>query len=53
MWIGSGKTDVVKDEQFENFRHVHIQWWVLMKKEQRMMENCIMIVGRANGNAIW
>jgi hypothetical protein len=23
----------MKDEQFENFRHIHIQWWVLVKKK--------------------
>jgi len=25
---GKGKNEVVKDEQSDNFKHVHIQWWV-------------------------
>ncbi len=25
----------MKDEQFDNFRHVHIRWWVLVKKRTK------------------
>jgi hypothetical protein len=32
---GKGKNEVVKHEQFDNFKHVHIQWWVRMKKRAR------------------
>jgi hypothetical protein len=45
VWMGKEKNEVVKNEQFDNFRHVHIQWWVLVKKVQRMIKNCIMNVG--------
>jgi len=45
VWMGKAKNEVVKNEQFDNFRHVHIQWWVLVKKVQRMIKNCIMNVG--------
>jgi hypothetical protein len=38
------KNEVVKDEQFENFKHVHIQWCVPMKKgarnERNLYQNC-------------
>jgi hypothetical protein len=45
VWMGKAKSEVVKNEQFDNFRHVHIQWWVLVKKVQRMIKICIMNVG--------
>jgi hypothetical protein len=35
VWMGRVESEVVKDEQFNIFRHVHIQWWVLMKKRTR------------------
>jgi hypothetical protein len=35
VWIGRVESEVVKDEQFENFRYLHIQWWVLLKKGTR------------------
>jgi hypothetical protein len=44
VWMGRVKSEVVKNEQFDNFRHVHIQWWVLVKKAQRMIKNYIRIV---------
>jgi hypothetical protein len=33
--MGRVESEVVKDDQFENFRHLHIQWWVLVKKGTR------------------
>jgi hypothetical protein len=30
--MGKANNEVVKDEHFENFRHLHIQWWVRVKK---------------------
>ncbi len=33
--MGSVENEVVKKEQFDNFRHVYIQWWVLVKKGTR------------------
>jgi hypothetical protein len=37
--------EVVKDEQFDNFKHVHIQWWVPIKKRKEIIHHCIKIVG--------
>jgi hypothetical protein len=45
VWMGRAKSEVVKNEQFDNFRHVHIQWWVLVKKVQIMIKNRSKIVG--------
>jgi hypothetical protein len=33
--MGRTESDIVKDEQSENFKHVHIQWWVLVKKKAK------------------
>jgi hypothetical protein len=33
--MGKAKSEVVKDEQVENFRHFQIQWWVPVKKGAR------------------
>jgi hypothetical protein len=35
VWMGRVESEVVKDKQFENFRYLHIQWWVLVKKGTR------------------
>ncbi len=36
VWMGRGESEVVKHEQFDNFKHdVHIQWWVLVKRRTR------------------
>jgi hypothetical protein len=35
VWMGRVENEVVKDEQFDNFKHVNIQWWVPMKKGVR------------------
>ncbi len=35
VWMGRAKNEVVKDEQVENFKHLHIQWWLLVKKGAR------------------
>jgi hypothetical protein len=32
VWMRRADNEVVKDEHFENFKHLHIQWWVPMKK---------------------
>jgi hypothetical protein len=31
-WMGRVKTDVVRDQENENYRKVYVQWWVFMKK---------------------
>jgi hypothetical protein len=33
--MGRERSKVVKDEQFDDFKHVCIQWWVLVKKGAR------------------
>jgi len=44
VWMERTKIEVVKDEQFTNFKHVHIQWCVPMKKgarnERNLYQNC-------------
>ncbi len=35
VWMGKVENEVVKDEQVENFKHLHIQWWLLVKKGAR------------------
>jgi hypothetical protein len=35
MWMGRIESEVVKDEEFDNFGHVHIQCWVPMRKRAR------------------
>jgi hypothetical protein len=32
VWMGKAKSDVVKDQENENYRKVYVQWWVLVKK---------------------
>ncbi len=44
MWMGRAESEVMKDEKFDNFGHVHIQCWVSMRKKQGTIENCIKIV---------
>jgi hypothetical protein len=42
--MGRAKSDVVKDEQNENYREVYVQWWVLVKKgaktDEESCHNC-------------
>jgi hypothetical protein len=30
--MGRAKNDVIKDQNNENYRKIHVQWWVLMRK---------------------
>jgi hypothetical protein len=49
---GKAKSEVVKDEQSNNFKHVHIQWWVPMKKRARnditLYQDCWMNKWKCN-----
>jgi hypothetical protein len=49
---GRVESEVMKDEQPKNSRHLHIQYGCQWKKEQRLIENCIKIIRWTNGNAI-
>jgi hypothetical protein len=40
--MGRAESDVVKNQENENYRKVYVQWWVHVKKGAR---NCIIIVG--------
>jgi hypothetical protein len=33
--MGRAESEVVKDEHLNVFRHLHTQWWVLVKKGTR------------------
>ncbi len=35
MWMGKAESEVVKDEHYKFLKHLHIQWWVPMKKGAR------------------
>jgi hypothetical protein len=43
------KSDVVKDQDNENYKKVYVQWW---EREPIMMRNCIIIVGWISGSVI-
>jgi hypothetical protein len=43
--MGKAKSDVIRNQHDGNYGKVHVQWWVLLRKEPKMMKNCIMIVG--------
>jgi hypothetical protein len=32
--MGKAKNEIVKDEQFENFKHFHIQWVQVKKNKE-------------------
>jgi len=32
VWMGRAESDVVKDQNNENYRKVYVQWWVLVRK---------------------
>ncbi len=32
VWMGKAESEVMKDENCKKFRHLHIQWWVPLKK---------------------
>ncbi len=45
VWMGRTQSDVVEDDQNENFKMVKVWWWVLVKKrsnlnERHLYEDC-------------
>jgi len=44
IWMGRAESDVIKDQENENYRKVHVQWWVLVKKggknDEELYHNC-------------
>jgi hypothetical protein len=38
------ESDVIRDQENEDYKKVYIQWWVPMRKEPIMMRNCLIIV---------
>ncbi len=32
MWMGRAESDVVRDQENENYKNVYVQWWVPMRK---------------------
>jgi hypothetical protein len=42
--MGRMESDIVKDGQSKKFKHVHIQWWVLVKKgtnnDRELYQDC-------------
>jgi hypothetical protein len=46
VWMERTKSEVMKDEEFGNFKHVHIHGLCQWKKEQGMKKNCIKLLGK-------
>jgi hypothetical protein len=42
---GRVENEVMKDEQPRNFKHLHIQWWMPMKKGAKNDREYIKIIG--------
>jgi len=42
--MGKAESDVIKDQENENYRKVHVQWWVLVRKggknDEELYHNC-------------
>jgi hypothetical protein len=36
--MGKAKSDVVRDQENENYRKVYVQWWVLVRKRAKNEE---------------
>ncbi len=52
VWMGRVESDVIKDQEDEDYRKVHVQWWVFVRKGAKMMRNYIIIVGSISGSVI-
>jgi hypothetical protein len=52
VWMGKAKSDVVKDEDNENYKKVYVQWWVLLKKgnknDEELYHNCSLSKWKCN-----
>jgi hypothetical protein len=44
VWMGRAESDVVKDQENENYRKVYVQWWFFMRKgvenDEELYHNC-------------
>ncbi len=44
VWMGRAESDVVRDQENENYRKVYVQWWVLVRKgaknDEELYHNC-------------
>jgi hypothetical protein len=52
--MGRAESDIVKELDNENYRKVHVQWWVPLKKGVKNddLYCIIVIVGLISGNVI-
>ncbi len=41
VWMGRTQSDVIKDDQNENFKIMKVQWWVLTKKRSNLDERLL------------
>ncbi len=52
VWMGRAKSDVVKDQENENYRKVYVQWWVPTKKgandDDELYHNCWLSKWKCN-----
>ncbi len=35
VWMGRAECDVVRNEKYENYKKVYVQWWVPMRKQTK------------------
>jgi len=43
VWMGRVESDVIKDQEDEDYRKVHVQWWVCekgSKNDEELYHNC-------------
>ncbi len=44
IWMRRAESDVVRDQENENYRNVYVQWWVRMrmgtKNDEELYHNC-------------
>jgi hypothetical protein len=50
--MGKVKSDVVRDQENENYKKVYVQWWVLAKKgaknDEELYHNCWLSKWKCN-----
>jgi hypothetical protein len=52
VWMGRVESDVVKDQEIEDYKKVYVQWWVPMRKgvknDEELYHNCWLSKWKCN-----
>ncbi len=52
VWMGMAESDVVRDQNNENYRKVYVQWWVHVRKgaknDEELYHNCSLSKWKSN-----